>query len=225
MRHERPEVLDGGFPAEPGEVGQLLAGAGGDGGPVVDFLIPRPRPRELDLPDPFGEEARPHLRLGAVVQVAPAFLPEARSLVGPAHAGAGEQHFERLGERRLAAAVPADDQRQPWARPQLHRALGSDAAEAAHGDRVEVGSRRLGDLGLLAVLALRLGLGRLLRLRRLDAVVQIPRQPRFAVAGGQHEIGPGLGILALRDQAIEELRLGSGDGGHADTLIRRVQYG
>jgi hypothetical protein len=78
------------------------------------------------------------------VQVAPALAPHLR-LVRPAQVRAGQKQLEALGERRLAAAVAPDDQRQPRPRCDLQPRRRADAAEVLDRDLLEVDPRRLGD--------------------------------------------------------------------------------
>ena len=223
-----PEVLDGGLPAEPGEVGQLLARAGGDRRPVVDLLVSRSTTASArSAPIALDDAARAHLGSAPSCRLRQPSFQKREPLSAQRTLVPVSSDFERLRERRLAAAVAADDERQPGPGPQLDSLL---SGPMPRKPRTPMASRYArGDSGGSASAFACLcpspwASARLLRPRRLDTVVEIAREPRLAVARGQDEIGPGLGVLALRDQAIEELRLGGGDGGHADTLIRPTRF-
>src|SRR5690606_28657815 len=69
---------------------------------------PRDDQRSLSLDDELGSD---DAGIG-IVEVPPAVHPGLRALLPPV-VPIGEQELERLGEARLAGAVPADDEREP----------------------------------------------------------------------------------------------------------------
>src|SRR5690606_13389062 len=122
-----------------------------------------------------------------VVQVAPAVDPGLRATV-PAEVAPGQQELECLGKARLPAAVAADDEREAGTGTERERGGRADSAEAADGDRRDVHAGRLA--GSLFVAP------RPLRRRRLDAVVEEPRERFRAFQRGQEDERPRFAVVA-----------------------------
>ena len=110
---------------------------------VGDAVGPLLRERD-GSPASLRARAPPASRVGpVVVQALPRLRPRLRALL-PALQRAGHQQLEPLRERRLAAAVAADDDGQAGARLELQRRGRADPAEALDGDRAQPHRRRGG---------------------------------------------------------------------------------
>ena len=136
-----------------------------------------PRTANLDVPASFEEELSLDGGRMRLMQVAPAFLPDPRT-IRPAFAVAGEQHFECLGEAGLPGAVSPDDDGEAGAGGEREGLPGADAAEAFDGEGGEVcaraGSRRRF----------------VCRLRGCLGVLKNASEGVAAVASGKHEGAP-----------------------------------
>jgi hypothetical protein len=118
---------------------------------AAERRVRRPGAPDRRRADAFQQELGADLGRARAAQVAPPLVPHRGQLLPPLQV-AGQQHLQRLGETRLAAAVPPHDEGEAGTRVDGERGPRADAAKARHRDRTEVHAGRFGLLDVGGVL-------------------------------------------------------------------------